>query len=166
MACQNLPQIHALYDQTADFSRYSTFAFHPDLEPKGEEYDSLSQRFIKAAIINEMKKRGYSYSDEPELWVNFHTKSKDKLRVIEEPEPFAYHYYFFRHNYAVWGGYPFNRTRIEQYTEGTLNIDVIDISNKKLLWEGIAVGKLSKRSMDNIEAKINEAVSLIFEKYP
>jgi hypothetical protein len=100
------------------------------------------------------------------LWVNFNTKTKDRVRVIDTPEPFSYHYYFFRHDYGVWGGYPYTETRIEQYTEGTLNIDVIDISNKRLLWEGIAVGTLSKRTMDNLEDKINEALMLIFEKYP
>jgi predicted membrane metal-binding protein len=166
VACQNLPRVHALYDQTADLSRYSTFALHPKLEPKGEEYDSLAQRYIKAAIIVEMQKQGYRLSDTPELWVNFNTKTKDRVRVIDTPEPFSYHYYFFRHDYGVWGGYPYTETRIEQYTEGTLNIDVIDISNKRLLWEGIAVGTLSKRTMDNLEDKINEALMLIFEKYP
>ena len=47
-ACQSLPQIHALYDQTADLNRYTTFAFYPQLQPEGEEYDKLSTRYIKA----------------------------------------------------------------------------------------------------------------------
>ena len=163
-ACQSLPQIHALYDQTADLNSYATFAFHPQLEPKDEEYDKLSTRYIKAAIMIQMKNNGYRYSNNPELWVNFNTYTKEKILSYTETGPHPY--YDFRHDYGVWGGYPRHETRIEQYTEGTLNIDVIDKRSKKLLWEGIAVGRLSKKTMDNLEVKINEAVGLIFEKFP
>ena len=163
-ACQSLPQVHALYDNTADLSTYATFGFHPQLMAKGDEYDKLSTRYIKSAILKEMQSRGYRYGENPELWLNFNGYTKEKIRVISTPEP--YPYYHFRYNYGVWAGYPLNQTRVDQYTEGTLNIDVIDRSNKKLLWEGIAIGKLSKKTMDNLEAKIDQAVALIFEKFP
>jgi hypothetical protein len=163
-ACQSLPQIHALYDETAELAHYSTFAFHPRLQVKGDEYDKLSTRYIKAAIRQQMENQGYRYSANSELWVNFNTSTKEKLSVIRAPEP--YPYYYFRYDYAVWGGYPHHEPRIDQYTEGTLNIDVIDRESNKLLWEGIAIGKLNKKTMDNLEAKIDEAVGLIFEKFP
>ena len=163
-ACQTLPEIHALYDETANLNNYTNFAFHPKLELEGEEYEKLSTRYIKAAIITQMKKKGYRYSNNPDIWVNFNTHTKEKIKILSELE--HHPYYDFRHGYGVWGGYPHHETRIDQYTEGTLNIDVIDKSNKKLLWEGIAVGRLSKQTMDNLEMKINEAVGLIFEKYP
>ncbi|MFT4789663.1 MAG: hypothetical protein ACI95X_002502 [Paraglaciecola sp.] len=163
-ACQSLPQIHALYDQTADLNRYATFAFYPQLQPDGEEYDKLSTRYIKAAIMTQMTNKGYRYSNNPDLWVNFNTYTKQKIQAFSDS---GHHpYYDFRHDYGVWGGYPHHETRIEQYTEGTLNIDVIDKSNKKLLWEGIAVGRLSKKMLDNLEVKINQAVALIFERFP
>jgi hypothetical protein len=163
-ACQSLPQIHALYDQTADLNRYTTFAFYPQLQPEGEEYDKLSTRYIKAAIMTQMISKGYRYSNNPDLWVNFNTYTKEKIQDLSDVMPHPY--YDFRHDYGVWGNYPHYETRIEQYTEGTLNIDVIDKSNKKLLWEGIAVGRLNKRTLDNLEEKINQAVALIFEKFP
>jgi hypothetical protein len=163
-ACQSVPQVHALYDDTADLGSYSTFGFHPQLIAQGNEYDKLSTRYIKNAIIKEMQNKGYRYGENPDLWLNFNAYTKEKMRVINTPAP--YPYYHFRYNYGVWPGYPLNQTRVDQYTEGTLNIDVIERKNKKLLWEGIAVGKLSKKTMDNLEAKINQAVALIFEKFP
>ena len=59
-----------------------------------------------------------------------------------------------------------NETRVDQYTEGTLNIDAVDRSANTLVWEGIAIGKLNKKTMDDLPAKINQAVSMIFEKFP
>ena len=114
--------------------------------------------------MTQMISKGYRYSNNPDLWVNFNTYTKEKIQDLSDVMPHPY--YDFRHDYGVWGNYPHYETRIEQYTEGTLNIDVIDKSNKKLLWEGIAVGRLNKRTLDNLEEKINQAVALIFEKFP
>jgi hypothetical protein len=162
--CQSLPTVHTFYDDSADLSAYSTFSFHPQLMPEGDEYDKLSTRYIKAAIVTQMQNKGYRYAGDSDLWVNFNTYKMQKIRISDTPR--LYPYYHYRDNYGVWGAYPRPETRVDQYTEGTLNIDVIDRSSKKLLWEGIAVGKLTKKTMDNLEAKINEAVALIFEKFP
>jgi hypothetical protein len=56
--------------------------------------------------------------------------------------------------------------RIKQYTEGTLNIDLIDRKTNLLLWEGIAIGKVTSNTYDNLEIKVNEAVTLMFETLP
>lgn len=163
-ACQSSPSIYALQDDSADFSRYETFGFHPQLLLEGDEYDKLSTRYIKDAIVTQMQKKGYRYAQNPDLWLNFNTYTKEKIRVSSTPQPFPY--YHFRYNYGVWPGYPMAETRVDQYTEGTLNIDVVDRSAKTLLWEGAAIGKLNKKTMENLEAKINQAVDLIFEKFP
>lgn len=62
----------------------------------------------------------------------------------------------------MWGDYPIFEERVTQYTEGTLNIDLIGNKTNRLLWEGIAVGRVNENTYDNLEAKINEAVALIF----
>lgn len=62
----------------------------------------------------------------------------------------------------MWGDYPIFEERVTQYTEGTLNIDLIDNKTNRLLWEGIAVDRVNENTYDNLEAKINEAVALIF----
>jgi hypothetical protein len=162
--CQSLPTVHVLNDDSANLSAYSTFSFHPQLVPKGDEYDKLSTRYIKAAIMTQMQNKGYRYTSDSDLWINFNTHKTQKIRIADTLR--LYPYYHYRNNYGVWGAYPRPETRVDQYTEGTLNIDVIDRSSKKLLWEGIAVGQLTKKTMDNLEAKIDEAVSLIFEKIP
>lgn len=171
--CQSVPSIHSMHDQTAQFDRYTTFGFHPTLLLKGDEYDSLAYRYIKSAINNEMLKKGYKYAKQPELWVNFHVYVKDKIKINTVPSfgtapytPSASFYYNYRQGYGVWGDYPIYEERITQYTEGTINIDLIDNNTNRLLWEGVAIGRVSEKTYDNLEEQINQAVGLIFQEFP
>jgi hypothetical protein len=153
-----------MLDQSVQLENYQTFGFYPTLIPQGDEYDSLSYRYIKSAIQTEMLKKGYTYAEEPDLWVNFNVYVKDKININTAPT--ASFYYHYRRGYGVWGDYPIIEDRITQYTEGTLNIDLIDNNTKRLLWEGVAIGRVSDKTYENLEDKINQAVALIFEKLP
>jgi hypothetical protein len=161
--CQSAPQIHVIKDQSVQFSNYETYGFYPSLEPRGNDYDSATTKYIKAAIRTEMTNKGYRYDDSPDIWLNFNVYVKDKISVQNVYT--ASNYYMYRRGYGAWDNYPYLDERITQYTEGTLNIDVIDSKTKRLVWEGIAVGKVSQNTYDNLEMKVDEAVQLIFSKY-
>lgn len=162
--CQSVPKIHSMLDPSAQFDNYQTFGFYPTLIPQGDEYDPLSYRYIKSAIQAEMLNKGYTYAAEPDLWVNFNVYVKDKIQINTAPS--ASFYYHYRRGYGVWGDYPFVDERITQYTEGTLNIDLIDTHTNRLLWEGIAIGRVNQQIYENLEDRINQAVRLIFERLP
>ena len=164
IGCQSAPKIHSMLDQSAQLNHYQTFGFYPTLVPKGDEYDSLSYRYIKSAIQTEMLKKGYTFAEEPDLWVNFNVHVKDKINITTAPSPSFYYHY--RRGYGVWGDYPIVDERITQYTQGTLNIDLIDNKTKRLLWEGVAIGRVSENTYENLEDKVKQAVALIFEKLP
>jgi hypothetical protein len=73
-------------------------------------------------------------------------------------------YYGYRSGfYGGWGGY---YTNVDQYTEGTLNIDLVDAKHRQLVWEGVAVGRVTEKHRENREAAINTAVAEIFKKFP
>jgi hypothetical protein len=163
-ACTSSPKIRSLVDDTAQFDSYQTYAFHPNITPTGSDYDSLSFRYIKLAIENEMREKGFTQTQDAELWINFTVFVKDKLEVDSAPSMSLY--YRFRRGYGVWGDYPMMQERIRQYTEGSLNIDLIDQKTNLLLWESVAIGKVSNSTYDNLEFKINETVKLMFEKLP
>jgi hypothetical protein len=149
-------------DDTAQFESYKTFAFHPNTIPGSGQYDSLSSRYIKQAIEDEMLRKGFEMAETSDLLVNFNVYVKDKIEVSSTPSVSLY--YHFRHGYGVWGDYPITNDRITQYTQGTLNIDIIDRKANRLLWEGVAIGRVKKSTYENLESKVNEAVRLIFEK--
>ena len=68
--------------------------------------------------------------------------------------------------YDPWGGYVAYETRIDQYPEGTLNIDVIDAATKSLVWEGSIGGRVTDSAIRNLEQTIDNAVKAIMADFP
>src|SRR5687767_3580681 len=163
-ACATGPRIHSLYDPGASFGRFSTYNFAPEAKAGDEQYTSLLTKNLKYAISQEMESRGYSQSNNPNLLVNFNVKTKEKIDVQEMPvmrpspfyTPYPYPYYYsYRFGfYNPWPYYAYE-TRVVQYTEGTLNIDLIDAAAKQLVWEGAAIGRV-REDKENMPEYIKE----------
>lgn len=167
-ACTSSPDITTDYDHAVDFSRYRTFAFEPKLATDSAGYSSLSTQRIKAAVRREMTARGYVYDEaNPDLLVNFAGKQEDKVRVTQTPVPMGYYgYYGYRTGlYGPWPGYVMD-TQVDQYTQGTLNVDLIDRARQQMVWEGVAIGRVTQAMKDAPEQTINDTVAQIFAKYP
>ena len=97
--------------------------------------------------------------------VNFYINTKEKIKTRSVPTTSGY--YGYRDPfYDTWGGYGGYETRIDQYTEGTLNIDIVDASSKKLIWEGAIAGRVTDTALRNLEATIDKAVAAIMANYP
>jgi hypothetical protein len=163
VSCASGPTIHSNADPAADFSRYKTFAFMDEVESK-QRYDSFAATYIKAAVTREMQARGFQHNDNPELVVNFHVQSKEKLDVNQTP--YAGGYYGYRGGAYGWGSGVYTSTYVDSYTEGTLNVDIVDRSQRKLLWEGIAVGRITDRVKNNLQGTVDKVVQQIFQRFP
>ena len=163
--CATGPVITADYDRSANFTAYRTFAFAEPLGTDTAGYESLVTQTVKAASRHEMEARGYTYAEsDPDLLVNFNGRLERRTAVSQTPA--APMYYGYRRGfYGGWGGYAFE-TRVDQYVEGTLNIDVVDAQRKQLVWEGVAVGRVGRKTEDGRHAALRAAVVEIFEKYP
>ena len=161
-ACASTPNTYSNVDSAADFTQYKTFGFYKKLATDKENYESTESRYLKAATTREMQQRGFTYSEQPDLKINFYIESDEKIRSRQTPT--AGGYYGYRGSYyGAWGGY---ETQIDQYTEGTLNIDVVDPQTEKLMWEGAIVGKITQDVLENLEAAINEAVLNVYKHFP
>lgn len=162
-ACASTPTIRSNVDPAANFSAYRTFGFLDEVSDSKTSYDSMTQRYLKNAVANEMQARGLQRSDNPDLLVNIHVQSKDKVRVSQTPTGYA-GYYGYRGAAYGWGTGV--STTVDNYTEGTLNVDVVDRASRKLVWEGIAVGRISEKARDNPQPAIDAVVKQVFERYP
>lgn len=155
-SCTSGPSIRTHVDPAADLSRFRSFGFFT----KGQAYSSFVSRYIESAVADEMLARGYVRSDTPDLLINFHVQTADKVQVTQTPST----YYGWRRGYA-WGGGAY-QTDVRQYKEGTLNIDLVDRSRNQLVWEGVAVGRIQSKSLDDPQPAIKAVVTQVFEKYP
>jgi len=171
--CASGPRVRAERDKTVDFSQYRTFAFADPLGTDREGYQTMVSQYLKAATQRELEARGLRLVEAgPQLLVNFSGKLSEKLRTTTMPSSsitFGYGhggYYGYRTGiYTTWPLYAPD-TRVDSYTEGTLNVDIIDAAKKQMIWEGVAVGRVTDETMENLQPKINETVAAIFVNYP
>lgn len=160
-ACASKPTIRTNVDPATDFTKFQTYGFFDEVTGRAPAYESFATRYIKTAIDNEMQKRGLQKSRNPQLLVNTHVQTKDKVQVTESPTG----YYGYRYGMYGWGA-GVSSTTVDNYTEGTLNVDVIDSATSRLVWEGVAVGRIHDKARDNPQPAIDEVVRQVFEKFP
>jgi hypothetical protein len=168
VGCASGPTVRANFDKTADFSQYKTFGFEKPLGTDRAGYKTIVSQYLTAAARAELEARGLRFDEAaPQLLVNFNAKLSEKMRVDSYPAPATgMGYYGYRGGYySAWPAYD-SDTVVSSYTEGTLNIDVVDVARKQMIWEGVAVGSVSEKEADNLQPAIQRVVGKIFQKYP
>ncbi|WP_454832272.1 DUF4136 domain-containing protein [Pseudoxanthomonas wuyuanensis] len=166
-ACATGPRISSDSDPTADFSRYRSFAFYSPLAIESQGYTTLTSARIKAAARAQMESRGYVYDEKsPDLWVNLNAYMQEKTDVVNTPEVDYDYYYSYRARRYVAVPYWRDRTEVYRYTEGTLNVDLVDAAGNRLVWEGVAVGRVARTKPEERAARIDAAIADIFARYP
>jgi hypothetical protein len=166
--CATGPKVRANYDKSVDFAQYKTFSFASPLGTDRAGYKTIVSQHLTAAARAELEARGLQFVETaPQLLVNFNAKLSEKMRVDSYPAPATgMGYYGYRGGYySAWPAYE-SDTVVSSYTEGTLNVDVVDVARKQMVWEGVAVGSVSDKDADNLQPAIQRVVAKVFEKYP
>jgi Domain of unknown function (DUF4136) len=168
--CASAPKVRTNADPQANLATYRTFGF---VEPFGTDragYSTIVSGQLKTTVRRELEARGYQYAeDKAQLLVNCNAKLDGKLKVDSVPTAgvavgMGRGYYGYRGGfYSAWPAY---ETRVDEYTEGTLNVDIVDGAQKRLIWEGVAVGRVSERTRENLGPAIDGAVKEIFARFP
>ena len=163
--CSSTPKSYFSSDPNTDFTLYESYGFFENLSSDHKRYESMESNFLKVAVAQELDLRGMTYSDSPDILVNFYIHTKEKIKTRSVPTSGAY--YGYRDPfYDPWGGYGGYETRVDQYTEGTLNIDIVDAASKKLVWEGYMSGRISEKKLRELEKTVDNAVHAIMKGYP
>jgi hypothetical protein len=169
--CASTPEVYVNVDVTANFAQYKTFAFASPLGTDRGGYQSIVSQYLKAATQREMEARGLRLDDAaPQLLVNFNGQLSEKIRVSSVPGPYygiGYGRGYYGYRAGMYGAWPmYDQTLVSQYTEGTLNIDVVDAARKQLVWEGVVTNSVTQKDLDNLGPAIDTAVVAAFAKYP
>lgn len=164
-ACSSVRVFDTDTDPNVNGNVYKTFNFH-ELQASG---DTISRDFasrteiLKAAIRNEMTKRGYQYSaTRPDLLVNIGVMVKEEVQTRQtnwqtDGRPM----YMGQRNYT-WKS---EEIEVGRYREGTLTLHVVEAAGNRMIWKGSATGVIPKRKEKGPEA-VAEAVGKLFEAYP
>ena len=166
VGCVSAPETRADYDHTVDFAQYRSFGFFDKVGTDEADYESLVTRQLKASTRRELEARGYRYTaTTPDLLVNFNASVTQQTRVRHMPFYGGYYGYGYGYPgyYGAWAGY---EPYVDQYEEGTLNIDIVDARRKQLVWEGVTVGRITDKAKKNRATAIDVAVQDMFTQFP
>jgi len=169
-SCASKPTIETDYDHTIDFSQYKTYGFFNPMGIENPNYSSIYGSIFRDAISKEMESRGYRMSDNPDLMINVSGRLQDKTKVTTTSDPYmgGGYYGYRRGAYGAWGGYGYGtQTHVSNYTEGTVNVDMVDRAMKRMVWEGVAVGRIDeKRTNEESRTNIYAGIQEMFAGYP
>ncbi|MEH6447045.1 MAG: DUF4136 domain-containing protein [Oleispira sp.] len=156
------------YAKDIDFTQYQTFSFYDPIANQKKEYLTLLDKYIRAGVTEELVKRGLKEVAEGDIKISFNVHKQERIQSTIIPATYG-SYYGYRGIYGYNMSYGMNygpEISVSQYTEGTLNIDVVDRKQKQLIWEGAAIGRLNDEIPDNIEAVVQQTVRSILAEYP
>ena len=154
--CTSSPNIRLDRNPTADLHSYRTFAFFEPVSTDQSLYTTIISGRLKKATRAELERRNYVYDEKsPDLRVNFslHVMDRQELRSLPAPGVFG----------ARMG---FNDLETVNYRQGTLAVDVVDARKQELVWQGVAEGRINKKSVENPGPAVDKVVGEMFTGFP
>jgi hypothetical protein len=155
-------KIRVEYDKNLDFSKFKTFSWG--------KHDAVSRPTLALAIAGaiqaQLVKQGLQpVESNPDLYIQMYGSVDTDVAVS-----YSDLYYGmggfppFDQNFLMWGAVPGSTTMVSVH-KGQLVVDLIDASQKKLVWRGMASEKLSDKKQKLVE-QVNTAVDKMFRQYP
>jgi hypothetical protein len=139
---------------------------------EGDGYSNLLGQHFRDAISSQMNSRGYTKSATPQLQINVSIGAEEKVRVNTYQDPYLYGGYYGR-GYGGYGhGSPWGygggttRTTVHQYTEANVYIDMVDASEHKMVWQGVATFTVTDKMQEQLRETVQNTVAKVFSQYP
>jgi hypothetical protein len=167
VGCETRPEIRTQAAAQVELASYRTYAFVPKPSTDSEGYKTITTQSLESAVSREMQARGYALASpgqQPDLVVNFSIKTHD--RVESRPGAAVGVGYGWGWGRWGWGGLGDYYNEIQTVTDGSLTVDVVDRARNEAVWSGTAVGRLTRKVLDNPGTAIDRSVADIFAHYP
>lgn len=157
MSCASVTTVFD-YDKKVDFTGFKTYQLtKDDLE---ESVGTFNRERILKAMETELAAKGLSKSENPDLLVNAHIKSKTQVQATATSTG----------GYGAYGWYRGGGTtyiNYDEYTEGSLFITIAEAEDETIIWQGAGTKTIDEgASADKREQSINYAVQQILKNYP
>jgi hypothetical protein len=162
-SCSSL-KVKTDYDKEADFSSYKTFSV-VDLTVEKTNINELNERRIVKAVKNEMSQKGFSEAEQADLEVHIHAVVNSKFSATANTAYYGGGYPYYRRGFGWGATYGATTVDVNEYEEGTLIIDLVDVKGEKLVWQGVGTSIL-KNNPKNVEDRINKAINKIMAGFP
>jgi uncharacterized protein DUF4136 len=154
------------YDGSVNFSKYRTFSLKEGTPAK----DPLTQQRIEDAIVASLQSKGLRrVPDGGELLVYTHVRTQNQQQIEWNNYGYAGWGWGWGWGWRGWGGPGWSTATVRNVPIGTLIVDLVDPTEKRLVWRGIAteyVDKILAMSPEEKTKAAHEAMGKLFKDYP
>ncbi len=162
-ACASTPEPRVDYDQNFDFGRVHSVALknvvRTDLE--NTLISDMQQGRIDAALEGELRNKGYTVpakGSAADLLLTWHLVTQERTDV-RSYNSVSY--------YTCWRcGPSVSDVSVNQYTQGTFIIDMIDPARNKSIWRSVIHSKLSADRTPNSPEALRAAAAHVLGSFP
>ena len=140
------------YDRSFRFSDLKTFSFAVQNRAATDPLasDTLNDGRIRSGLESQLTASGFRVEKEKsDFVIAYYVTTKNKLNVQD-----------FGYGPPRWFGS--RDIRVNQYSEGTLMVDFIDVKTNQVIWRGRASGTLE---MKGVEKKISKSVEKLVKQF-
>lgn len=166
ISCGPTLKVSSDYDRAQTFSNFKTFALYQS-DSSMTALSQLNKERILAAVKAEMTKKGFTENtSSPDLWVNAVAIVKDKIALSSTTDYYGYGGVYRPYAWGGTLGVTANTTyNADTYKDGSLIIDIVDASTKKVVWVGTGSSEIDK-PLKNPDEEIPAAVTKIMASFP
>jgi hypothetical protein len=141
------PSLYRLQAPNVDLREYQTFAFFPAAPGQGSP---LVHRWLLEAARGELERRGYAFNPVlPQLLVNVGAVVEERHALHASPGPLGV-----------------NDLRTDDYLQGVLSVDLIDVQRGELVWQGTAKGRVGDAMLHDVAGTAAKVMAQIFQGFP
>tara|TARA_R110000744_G_scaffold15549_2_gene43279 strand:+ start:760 stop:1332 length:573 start_codon:yes stop_codon:yes gene_type:complete len=168
--CVSTQQARVDFDRNSEIatSHYKTFAWLNETKALAESVDAnpVMKVRIDNAIEQAFIAKGYQLVKEAEqadFTISYTMGSRDKVKVDSLPVMYRTSFMW---GHGYYGGIGMGSdTRVRNYTEGKLAIDVYDVKSHQPVWHGWAVKRIKTSEQDNPSKAIKMVVEQVVAQF-
>lgn len=169
-ACSSLT-VKSDYDKEVDFSKYKTFEYYGWAEDSDKILNRFEKGRIEKAFGDEFRKRGLKYVESGgDMVVSLFIIAEEKTSTTAHTNHYntgGYGYGRFGYYGGYGGGMGTSTTTYSEqdYTVGTLVVDVFDKAEKKLIWQSVGQ-KTVDENPKTAEKNMPKVAAAIMKPFP
>jgi hypothetical protein len=158
------------WNKDYDFSHIKTYAWQDPTAPSLAQSNPFMHKFIQDEIEKRLTASGLmkaAVGTAPDMWVTYHGSVQNNVQLQSD----SFGYGFGGYGMGGWGMYGYGAagpvsttTRVVEYLEGTLVVDIIDPMKKELIWRGSSTPILISDSNDKTQKNISKALDAMVKQ--
>ena len=160
--CATAAEVRTARDPEADLRKYRIYTFvQGDPADKGVIADKVVQERLRRMVGRRLMDKGYTPAapkQAAQLGINIsgHVVPKQRVFVTGRPGPYDYN----------WGRTEIGGYTTQDYREGTIFVDVVDLAKGELLWRAHITEAFTAGYSDENWKKADKAIAAAFKDFP